>query len=73
MYAIRSYYDMNMGFNRPRLAPAGADTFAGEAIIPVCTLTRMDWEALVLLPVADGLRGAPFRFSTYRADAGLTE
>lgn len=59
--------DMDMGFNRARLAPAGSGRFAGEGAIPVCVRARMLWEAQVLL--SDGGRwfSAPFQFAVTRA------
>lgn len=56
--------DMNMGFNRVRLARTAPGRFEGEAMLPVCVRDRMDWEALVLLETVDGRLGAPFRFET---------
>ncbi|AHF02899.1 hypothetical protein MARPU_02715 [Marichromatium purpuratum 984] len=58
--------DMEMGYNRARLAPLGAARFAGETMLPVCARTLMRWEARVLLETPDGLLVAPFRFETRR-------
>jgi len=58
--------DMNMGYNRPRLAGEGEGHFVGKAVLPVCVRYRMDWEARVLVRTADGLMAAPFRFSTFK-------
>lgn len=61
--------DMAMGYNRVGLAAvadgAGA-RWQGSAMLPVCVRERMTWEALVLLDLPDGLRGAPFRFDSAR-------
>ena len=58
--------DMNMGYNRPRLAGEDEGHFVGKAVLPVCVRYRMDWEARVLVRTADGLMAAPFRFSTFK-------
>jgi hypothetical protein len=64
--------DMDMGFNRARLTPAGAGRFRGEGAIPVCVRERMLWEAQVLLN-DDGRRfSAPFRFDVTRAGGANT-
>ncbi len=56
--------DMNMGFNRAPLQPAGADRFSGGGMLPVCVRYAMEWEAKVLLQTDRGLLAAPFRFIT---------
>lgn len=56
--------DMNMGYNRPRLSRVMADTFRGNAMLPVCVRERMTWEARVLVHTDRGLLAAPFRFVT---------
>lgn len=56
--------DMNMGYNRVRLAQAEPGRFVGQATLPVCVRSRMTWEALVLLETPRGLLAAPFRFET---------
>lgn len=58
--------DMNMGYNRPVLAAKGGGRFEGDATIPVCVRSRMDWEAKVLVRTPRGLVAAPFRFSTFK-------
>jgi hypothetical protein len=58
--------EMNMGYNRVGLARVSADQYAGEGMLPVCVLARMDWEARVLIHTAAGILAAPFRFATYR-------
>ncbi|WP_295446680.1 hypothetical protein [uncultured Thiodictyon sp.] len=58
--------DMDMGYNRPSLAPAGSGLYRGEGMLPVCVRRRMTWEARVLLSTPDGLFAAPFRFETSR-------
>ena len=65
---------MNMGFNRPRLEPAGPPgRFAGAAMLPVCVRARMTWEAKVLVETPGGLVAAPFRFDTVKPGTSLTE
>ncbi|WP_295385858.1 hypothetical protein [uncultured Thiodictyon sp.] len=58
--------DMDMGYNRPSLVPAGAGLYRGQGMLPVCVRRRMTWEARVLLSTPDGLLVAPFRFATSR-------
>ena len=57
---------MNMGYNRPTLAPDGEGHYVGSTVLPVCIRYRMDWEAKVLMRTAKGLLAAPFRFSTFK-------
>jgi len=57
---------MEMGYNRPKLAVKEKGNFRGEAILPVCVRTKMDWEARVLLQTDHGLIMAPFRFYTLK-------
>lgn len=56
--------DMNMGFNRQRLAAQGEGMFAGEATLPVCVTGRMVWQATVLLERGRARIAVPFRFVT---------
>jgi hypothetical protein len=58
--------DMNMGYNRVALEPAGGGRFEGRGMLPVCVRERMTWEARVLLETPEGLVAAPFRFDTLR-------
>jgi hypothetical protein len=58
--------DMNMGYNRVRLAPSGPGRFLGEGMLPICVRSRMTWEAKVMLDTPRGLLVAPFRFDTVR-------
>jgi hypothetical protein len=53
---------MNMGFNRPALAPAGPGRFAGQATLPVCVTGRMTWQATVLVEAGRTRIAVPFRF-----------
>jgi hypothetical protein len=53
---------MNMGFNRPALAPAGSGRFAGQATLPVCVTGRMTWQATVLVETGRTRIAVPFRF-----------
>ena len=60
---------MEMGYNRTRLAERAAGYFEGSAILPVCVLQRMPWEARVLLESDRGTIMAPFRFYTERSSS----
>ncbi len=62
---------MDMGYIRTKLQAIGSaeltetDTnnhFKGNIIIPICTQSRMEWEARVLLQTNRGQIVAPFRF-----------
>lgn len=53
---------MNMGFNRPSLAPKGAGRFVGQATLPVCVTGRMTWQATVLVETGSQRIAVPFRF-----------
>jgi hypothetical protein len=53
---------MNMGFNRPMLAPIGAGRFSGQATLPVCVTGRMTWQATVLVETGRTRIAVPFRF-----------
>ena len=55
---------MNMGYNRPELAPAGPGRFAGSASLPVCITGSMPWQATVLLETAQERISVPFRFDS---------
>lgn len=55
---------MEMGYNRPKLGAVDKENFKGEAILPVCVRSKMDWEARVLLKTDKGTIMAPFRFFT---------
>ncbi len=39
--------DMDMGVNRYRLQPSSPSVWEGEAMLPVCTVSRMDWIVIV--------------------------
>lgn len=54
--------DMQMGFNRPQLAPLGEGRFSGQANLPVCVTGRMPWQATVLIDTGRSVVAAPFRF-----------
>jgi hypothetical protein len=53
---------MNMGFNRPSLAPNGPGRFVGQATLPVCVTGRMTWQATVLVETGSQRIAVPFRF-----------
>jgi hypothetical protein len=55
---------MAMGFNRPELAPAGAQRFAGQATLPVCVTGRMEWQATVLVESGRRRIAIPYRFES---------
>jgi len=55
---------MEMGYNRPKLNAIDKINFKGQAILPVCVRSKMDWEARVLLKTDKGTIMAPFRFFT---------
>lgn len=61
---------MEMGYNRARLERSSAGYFEGSAILPVCVLQRMPWEARLLLESDRGTIMAPFRFYTDRSSSG---
>ena len=59
--------DMNMGYNRPELAPAngaGPGLFRGEAALPVCVTGKMAWAATVVVETGRSRIAAPFRFNS---------
>jgi len=56
--------DMNMGYNRPQLAPAGDGRFTGAASLPVCITGSMAWQATVLLESGRRRISVPFRFNS---------
>lgn len=61
---------MNMGYNRPRLKPAGRNAFRAIATLPVCIRQQMEWEARVLLYTDRGIVALPYRFDTMKQRAG---
>lgn len=63
--------DMNMGYNRVALEPAGDGRYWGQGMLPVCVRNRMTWEAKVLVQTRAGLMIAPFRFETSRTGQGM--
>ena len=56
--------DMYMGYNRPRLEPAGDGRYVGQLVIPVCSSRAMNWQARLLVRTGQGLVAAPFHFRT---------
>ncbi|MGV6810339.1 MAG: hypothetical protein ACWA5U_10750 [bacterium] len=67
--------NMDMGYNRTTLTPAtvtsagvvapSAQVFRGQALLPICTLDTMQWEARLLIETHDQQRLLmPFRFQT---------
>ena len=57
--------NMDMGLNRTLLQPAGAGVWSGQTILPICTLRRMGWEAVVRLENGEAVEVA-YLFSTWR-------
>ena len=57
--------NMEMGFNRFRFMQTG-DRWTAKAIIPVCTLSRMEWEALVEARIDGSRQAIPFHFVVER-------
>ena len=58
--------DMEMGFNRVKLEPAGQGIYAANGILPVCVRDAMEWEAKVLIKSENGLSSVAYRFITVR-------
>lgn len=59
--------NMEMGLNRTELSPSNRGVWEGETILPVCSRSRMEWEARVRVRYPDGgAPVAPFRFHTQR-------
>lgn len=58
--------DMNMGYNRPQLKPAGKQQYAGETTLPVCITGGMAWQAAVVVTTPELKIIAPFHFNTAR-------
>ncbi len=56
--------DMYMGYNRHALDAARAGVYAGKAVLPVCTRTRMAWRARVVADTEHGRVYVPFTFVT---------
>ena len=56
--------DMNMGYNRPRLADQGNGVYAAEVTLPVCISGRMEWQATVLIEAGGQRIAIPWRFTT---------
>ena len=57
--------DMNMGYNRVRLARAPDGRFSGEAMLPACIRGAMSWQATITLDMDDGPWEAAFFFDTF--------
>jgi hypothetical protein len=56
--------DMNMGYNRPRLAARGNGLYAAEVTLPVCITGHMEWQATVLIEAGRRRIAIPWRFAT---------
>ena len=59
-------YEIDLGYNRPELKALNKTTFIGDAFLPLCTLSEMDWSAKVLLHTDKGLMMAPYKFHTVK-------
>ncbi len=59
-------YEIDLGYNRPELKAINKTTFMGDAFLPLCTLSEMDWSAKVLLHTDKGLMMAPYKFHTIK-------
>lgn len=57
--------NMEMGFNRFRFVGSSGD-YSANIIIPVCTLSRMEWEALVEAEIDGDRLALPIHFSVER-------
>ena len=57
--------NMEMGHNRFPFRASGSG-FEASVIIPVCTLERMEWEALVDVEIQGRRLSVPFRFAVER-------
>lgn len=57
--------NMEMGHNQFNFRKT-ADGYTAMLIIPVCTLARMEWQALVQLTIEGGQLAIPFRFAVER-------
>jgi hypothetical protein len=56
--------NLPMAFNRADLTQDGDGAFVGQANLPLCSTSRMEWRATVLLEHAGKKIYAPFRFET---------
>ena len=59
-------YEIDLGYNRPVLKAVNSSTFVGDAFLPLCTLSEMDWSAKVLLHTNKGIMIAPYKFHTVK-------
>ncbi len=55
---------MDMGFNRTKLLGDDKIHYDGKVILPICSRSRMDWEARILLETDKGVIMVPFSFHT---------
>jgi hypothetical protein len=58
--------NMAMGLNRTPLTRMPGGGWQGETILPICSQTRMRWEAAVRLDTAGQGFEIPFPFQTFR-------
>jgi hypothetical protein len=57
--------NMEMGYNRFRFQPV-QNQYEADIIIPVCTLVKMEWQALVEIEIDDRNIAVPFNFVVER-------
>ena len=57
---------MDMGFNRATLKLTQSQLYQGQAVLPICTQQRMDWEARVFIHSISGIKAAIFPFHTIK-------
>ena len=56
--------NMEMGIQHSKLLAITPKRFEGQYTVPICTNSRMEWEARVQLQTEKGLVMVPFRFHT---------
>lgn len=55
---------MDMGFNRTKLLSDDKTNYHGNVILPICSNSRMDWEARILVKTKKGIIMVPYSFFT---------
>lgn len=60
--------NMDMGWNHTVLEAQTAERFVGTTTLPICTLERMEWQALVSIKQDDQKWVIPFDFYTLNAN-----
>lgn len=59
--------EMDMGYNRIPLQPAGDGRYTAEAIIPVCVMGKMTWRATAIIHTRNQRLSIPYEFVTGEA------